>query len=50
MIKYFGENQVNNNYEEFEDVFLALKNDEIDYGILPIENSFTGAITTVYDL
>lgn len=50
MIKYFGENHINNNYEEFEDVFLALKNDEIDYGILPIENSFTGAITTVYDL
>ena len=50
MIKYFGENHENNNYEEFEDVFSALKNDEIDYGILPIENSYTGAITSVYDL
>lgn len=50
MIKYFGENHSTTDYEEFEDVFLALKNNEIDYGILPIENSCTGAITTVYDL
>ena len=50
MIKYFGENHTTTDYEEFEDVFLALKNNEIDYGILPIENSSTGAITTVYDL
>lgn len=50
MIKYFGENHTTTDYEEFEDVFLALKNNEIDYGILPIENSCTGAITTVYDL
>ena len=50
MIKYFGENHTTTDYEEFEDVFVALKNNEVDYGILPIENSCTGAITTVYDL
>ncbi|WP_304683288.1 prephenate dehydratase [uncultured Clostridium sp.] len=50
MIKYFGENHVTIDCEEFEDVFIALKNNEVDYGVLPIENSFTGAITTVYDL
>ena len=50
MIKYFGENHTTTDYEEFEDVFVALKNNEIDYGILPIENSCTGAIVTVYDL
>ena len=50
MIKYFGENHTTTDYEEFEDVFVALKNNEIDYGILPIENSSTGAITDVYDL
>lgn len=50
MIKYFGENHTTTDYEEFEDVFVALKNNKIDYGILPIENSSTGAITTVYDL
>ena len=50
MIKYFGEKHKNTNYEEFEEVFIALKSNEIDYGILPIENSYTGAITNVYDL
>lgn len=50
MIKYFGENHITIDCEEFEDVFIALKNNEVDYGVLPIENSFTGAITTVYDL
>lgn len=50
LLKYFGENIDETPYEEFEDVFSALKNNEIDYGILPIENSYTGAITKVYDL
>lgn len=49
-INYFGEKKGIVFYEEFEDVFLALKNGEIDYGILPVENSSTGAITKVYDL
>ena len=30
MIKYFGENHTTTDYEEFEDVFVALKNNEID--------------------
>ncbi|WP_434799415.1 prephenate dehydratase [Terrisporobacter vanillatitrophus] len=50
MIEFFGENQKEVSYEKFEDVFIALKKDEIDYGILPFENSCTGAITAVYDL
>ena len=50
MINFFGENYINISYDKFEDVFIALKNEEIDYGILPFENSCTGAITTVYDL
>lgn len=50
MISFFGENNKSLNYEKFEDVFISLKNDEIDYGILPFENSCTGAITSVYDL
>lgn len=36
--------------KEFEDVFIALKNKKIDYGIIPIENSSTGAISETYDL
>lgn len=50
MMKYFGTIENSNSYDEFEDVFLAVKNDEIKYGVLPIENSSTGAISEVYDL
>lgn len=53
MIKYFGDNGDNGeakSYEEFENVFSAVKSGEIDYGIVPIENSSTGAISDVYDL
>ena len=49
MIKYFGHIENANSYDEFEDIFLAVKNDEIKYGVLPIENSSTGAISQVYD-
>ncbi len=48
MLKYFGENTNVTPYEEFEDVFEALKNNEIDYGILPIENSSTGVNSGMY--
>lgn len=50
MLKYFGDIENPNAYDEFEDIFIAVKNDEIKYGILPIENSSTGAISQVYDL
>jgi chorismate mutase/prephenate dehydratase len=45
----------NNNIEavalpEFEDICTSVESGTIDYGILPIENSSTGAITHVYDL
>lgn len=48
--KYFNSYDSIKNYEEFKDVFTALENNEIQYAILPIENSYTGAITDVYDL
>ncbi len=50
LIQYFGEEVSRKPYEEFEDVFLGLKNNEVQYGILPIENSTTGAVNVVYDL
>lgn len=37
-------------FNTFEDVFQAVKRKEVQYGILPIENSKTGAIGEVYDL
>ncbi|MCL2817947.1 MAG: chorismate mutase [Clostridiales bacterium] len=36
--------------DNFEDVFSAVKNGASDYGVIPIENSQTGAIGEVYDL
>ncbi len=50
LIQYFGEDVCQKAYKEFEDVFVALKNNEIRCGILPIDNSTTGAVSIVYDL
>lgn len=50
MIGHFGEREDAKSYDEFEDVFEAVENGEIDYGVVPIENSSTGAISKVYDL
>ena len=36
-------------YKDHEDVFEALEKGEIEYGVLPIENSTTGSINTNYD-
>lgn len=49
LLEYFGDVK-NISYEHFQDVYEALKNDEIDYGIVPLENSSTGAINDNYDL
>lgn len=53
--EFFGEKYDKNsfnkiNVENFEDVFQALEDDNIEYGILPIENSSTGAVSATYDL
>lgn len=37
-------------FEQFEDVFRAVENGEVEYGILPIENSTAGSVIPVYDL
>ncbi|MDF2612451.1 MAG: pheA [Clostridia bacterium] len=37
-------------HEEFEDVFEALSQNIIDYGVVPIENSSAGEVLEVYDL
>lgn len=49
LTSYFGQSTKRKNYEHFEDVFKALANDEIDYGVVPLENSSTGAINDNYD-
>jgi len=37
-------------YKNFEEVFDGIKNGDIEIGILPIENSYTGDITDNFDL
>ncbi|MDR3311137.1 MAG: chorismate mutase [Oscillospiraceae bacterium] len=48
-IKMFPDRELTN-CEYFEDVFNAVKTGRAAYGVLPIENSRTGAIGEVYDL
>lgn len=47
---YFGNDIEAKSLNTFEDVFKALNNKEIDYGVVPIENSSTGGVLEVYDL
>ena len=37
-------------YPSFQDVFSAVRNEEADFGVVPIENSSAGSVTDVYDL
>jgi len=50
MIQYFSEEVTSFHYSSFEDVFERLIVNAIDYGVLPIENSSTGAVNDVFDL
>lgn len=47
--EYFGTDSAES-FSSFEDIFRAVSERKIKYGVLPIENSSTGAITDVYDL
>ena len=47
---YFGEKVDTKAISEFEDIFLDLRYGKINYGVIPIENSSTGAISEIYDL
>lgn len=47
---FFGDVKSRRAMARFEDIFQGLESGDIDYGILPIENSSTGAINEVYDL
>lgn len=50
LIDYFGDKVKTIGFDNFEDVPESLEKGDIDYGILPIENSSTGGIPQVYDL
>lgn len=49
-VNFFSESVHSQGLEQFEDVFAALKEGRADYGVVPIENSSTGAIRQIYDL
>lgn len=50
LVEYSGGSAEAVSCKNFKEIFEALDRGEIEYGILPIENSSTGSITEVYDL
>jgi prephenate dehydratase len=38
------------NYRSFKEVFVAVADDEVDYGILPLENSYAGRVSEIHNL
>lgn len=49
-VEYFSKEVLTSCYTNFKDVFEAIQNKDIKYGVLPIENSSTGGISEVFDL
>lgn len=47
---YFGEDAQKIAFHQFSDVFSAVKEGEVQYGIVPIENSTAGSVYDIYDL
>ena len=37
-------------YDSFYDVFLAVENNEAEYGMIPLENSYAGRVAEIHDL
>ncbi len=50
MEEYFGTNIARTYAPTFKKVMQAIKEEEADYGVLPIENTSTGGISDIYDL
>ncbi len=50
MLRYFKGNYKTVSCVTFEDVMLKVKEGEADFGVLPIENTSTGAITGIHPL
>jgi aspartate/methionine/tyrosine aminotransferase/prephenate dehydratase/prephenate dehydrogenase len=48
--KYLSENNELIGFNKFEDVFISLKNQDIDFALLPIENSLGGTLFMNFDL
>ncbi|MCX6003591.1 MAG: prephenate dehydratase [Chloroflexi bacterium] len=48
--QYFGNSVNAKPCENFDNVFKLVEQDEVSYGVVPIENSLEGSISRVYDL
>lgn len=48
--EYFGAKADTKSFDTFEGVFRAVLNGEVEYGVVPIENSYAGSVEQVYDL
>lgn len=46
---YFGKDIEGHNFYSFEEVFNSIEKEEMDYGVIPFENSSTGTIKDNYD-
>ncbi len=50
MLEYFGSEVDGISMKTFKEVMQSVKDEEVDFGVLPIENSSTGSITDIFDL
>jgi len=50
LIKYFGDDLDQVSKKTIGDVFHSVENNDSDYGIVPIENSFEGSVNNTHDL
>lgn len=50
VVGFFGSACPRVHYKTFEEVFAAVSSGAVKYGVLPVENTSSGSITTVYDL
>ena len=50
VVGFFGENSERVCFKTFEEIFAAVAEGRVKYGVLPVENSSSGSINTVYDL
>ncbi|MFA5629631.1 MAG: prephenate dehydratase [Dehalococcoidales bacterium] len=49
-VNFFGSDIRLRPYETLEEVFKAVEKDEVQFGIVPVENSIEGSISKTYDL
>ena len=50
VVGFFGEDCTRTSFKTFEEVFTAVAEGRVRYGVVPVENSSSGSINTVYDL